>query len=70
MTVKEERYHLFKHLLPNIHGAMHPIARFDPVDFACSDVPLYRLRAVPELDLQQISTQDDRDPMKWIAVPR
>jgi hypothetical protein len=69
MTIHEKSYNLFEKLLPGIDCPMNAVARFGLIDLSSADLHGQCLARVAEPDCQLISTQYNRDAMKWIAIP-
>ncbi len=68
-AIKKEGYNFLEHFFPDIHRAVHAIARFHPIYFANRDLPWDRFAAVAEFDVDQIPAEDDRDAMERIVMP-
>jgi hypothetical protein len=61
---------LFEDFFADVHGAMHSIARLDPIDLADFELPRHRCGAIAKFDMQQVSAQHYCYAMKGVVVPR
>jgi len=68
-AIKKKSDDLFEHFFANVHRTVNSITRLDPIHFASRDIPLNRFTAVAKLDFQKIAAQDNRHPMKGVAMP-
>lgn len=68
-AIEEKSYDLFKHFFPDIDRSVDAVARFRPVDFTRRHLAGKISIAVAILDGEQITAQDNRHSMIWIAVP-
>jgi hypothetical protein len=68
-AVKEEDRDLLVRLLADIDSAVNPFGRLIPIRLPRRDLESMALATIAVLDCEGIAAQDNRYPMKWIAVP-